>query len=76
MCWVFRASKCSENNTHLHYSGSTFVAIQPLPSFADSFTHGINLKLRQVNARAQAKVAWARARVCRGLATPLSGTHP
>ena len=28
-------------------------------------------KLRQANAQAQAKVAWARARVCRGLATPL-----
>ena len=29
------------------------------------------LKLRQANARAQAKVARARAQVCRGLATPL-----
>ena len=30
-----------------------------------------NLKLRQPNVRAQAKVAQARAQVCRGLATPL-----
>ena len=29
------------------------------------------LKVRQVNARAQAKVARAPAKVCRGLATPL-----
>ena len=36
-----------------------------------SFMRGANLKLRQVNARAQAKVAQAYARVCRGLATPL-----
>ena len=34
---------------------------------ADTFVCGTNLKLRQANARAQAKVA----RVCRGLATPL-----
>ena len=58
---MFRPSKCSENSTHLQYSGSALLTIQPLPSFADSFAHGINLKLRQVNARAQAKVAWAHA---------------
>ena len=28
ICWVFRPSKCSENNTHLQYSGSALVAIQ------------------------------------------------
>ena len=33
------------------------------------------LKLRQANVRAQAKVARARARVCRGLATPLPNTQ-
>ena len=40
-------------------------------SHADSFAHGANLKLQQVNARAQAKVARARAWVCWGLATSL-----
>ena len=40
-------------------------------SCADSFVHGTNLKLRQANARAQAKVPEARARVYRGLPTPL-----
>ena len=40
-------------------------------SRTDSFAHGTNLKLRQANARAQAIVARAHARVCRGLATPL-----
>ena len=83
---VFRPSKCSENNTRLQYSGSALVAIQLSRKLllvlnvsnphlfqlcADSFTCGANLKLRQTNARAQAKVARARARVCRGLATPL-----
>ena len=61
----------AKNNTHLQYSGSALVAIQPLPSFdhtltgsrIDSFAHGANLR--------QAKVARARTRVCRGLATPL-----
>ena len=82
----FRPSKCSENNTHLQYSESTLVAIQLSRKLllvlnvsdprlfrlcADSFACGANLKLRQVNARAQAKVAQARARMCRGLATPL-----
>ena len=68
---MFRPSKCSENSTHLQYSGSALIAIQPLPSFADSFARGVNLKLRQANARALAKVARAHTRVCRGLATPL-----
>ena len=40
-------------------------------SRADPFARGANLKLRQANARAQAKVARACARVCQGLATPL-----
>ena len=43
---------------------------------ADSFVCGANLKLRQANARAQAKVARARARVYRGLATPLFTAKP
>ena len=38
--------------------------------------HSANLKLQQPNARAQAKVARARALVCRGLATPLHSSHP
>ena len=33
-------------------------------SRVDSFVRGANLKLRQANTRAQAKVARARARVC------------
>ena len=49
------------------YSTSSFFR-----SRADSFACGANLKLRQANARAQAKVARAHARVCRGLATPLT----
>ena len=40
-------------------------------SRADSFARDTSLKLRQANVRAQAKVARARARVCRGSATPL-----
>ena len=49
------------------YSASSFFRLR-----ADSFTHGTNLKLQQSIARAQTKVAQARAQVCRGLATPLS----
>ena len=30
---MFKPSKCSENSSHLQYSGSALVAIQPLPSF-------------------------------------------
>ena len=71
----------------MQHSGSTLIAIQlsrkPLlvlnvsdpclfRSHADSFACGANLKLRQANARAQAKVARARAQVCQGLATPLT----
>ena len=82
----FRPSKCSENNTHLQYSESALVAIQLSRKLllvlnvsdprlfrlrADSFVCGANLKLRQANARVQAKVAQARAWMCRGLATPL-----
>ena len=36
-------------------------------SHVDSFAHGANLKLQQVNARAQAKVARACSQVCWGL---------
>ena len=54
---------------------SALFAIHPLSSFDHVLTllctALANLKLRQVNARTQAKVARARARVCRGLATPL-----
>ena len=52
----------------IHISRSALVAIR---SHAYSFAHATNSKLWQVNARAQAKVARARARVCQGLATPL-----
>ena len=41
------------------YSASSF------RSRVDSFVHGTNLKLRQANGRAQAKVGRARAQVCR-----------
>ena len=36
-----------------------------------TYAHSASLKLQQVNARTQAKVVWARARVCQGLATSL-----
>ena len=85
ICWVFRPSKCSTNNTHIQYLGSAFVAIQlsrklllvlnvsdpRLIRCVLTLAHGANLKLQQANARTRAKVARARARVCRGLATPL-----
>ena len=65
------------------YSGSTLVALQlsrnlllvvnvPIHASFDRvqvFTHGAIFKFWQANARAQAKVARARAQVCRGYTT-------
>ena len=57
ICWVFRPSKCSENNIHFQHSGSVLVAIQLsrklllvlnvsdprlFRSCADSFVRGAN----------------------------------
>ena len=51
------------------------IAIHAFPSFDHVLTLSraplAKLKPRQANARAQVKVAWARALVCWGLATPL-----
>ena len=65
----------AKNNTHLHIQEALpllFSSNESLfRSHVDSFACGANLKLRQANARPQAKVARACARVCRGSATPL-----
>ena len=56
----------SENSTHLQYSGSALVGIQPLSPSFDRLLTLSRAALIYYDKKAQAKVTRARARVCRG----------